>query len=94
MNKIQLARTSSLALEEATKSIANKVAEKTPHRLVIASETEEESKMVTSYEEATAKIANANEIREMKQESNYVQSYMGTGLGHADTVLQPLVLSR
>ena len=33
------------------------------------------------YEDATARIANAVEIRDMKQDRNYHQSYMKGGLG-------------
>ena len=37
--------------------------------------------MIFTYEDATAKIANAVEIRDMKQDRNFLQSYMKGGLG-------------
>ncbi len=38
--------------------------------------------MIKTFEEATANIANAVEIRDMKHDRNYLQSYMRGGIGH------------
>ena len=38
-------------------------------------------KMINTYEDATAKIANSVEIRDMKQDRNFLESYMRGGLG-------------
>ena len=40
-----------------------------------------------SFEDATARIANAVEIRDMKQDRNYHNSYMKGGLGRGHQVL-------
>jgi len=50
--------------------------------------------MINSLEDATAKIANALEIREMKKEKNFMQSYMAGGIGHGHSTVQPLVITR
>ena len=50
--------------------------------------------MINSYEEATAKIANAVEIRDMKHDRNYLQSYMRGGIGRGTATTQPLVITR
>ena len=51
--------------------------------------------MICSYEDATAKIANANEIRDMNQDKNFLQSYMHGGLGRGrNASVQPLVITR
>lgn len=42
---------------------------------------EKDHSPVESYEDATVKIANAVEIRDMKHDRNYHQSYMKGGLG-------------
>lgn len=53
-----------------------------------------EPEMLQTYEDATAKIANAIEIRDMKHEMQYVQSCMKGGLGRHVSTVQPLVISR
>ena len=50
--------------------------------------------MIQTYEDATAKIANAVEIRDMKMDRNYLQSYMKGGLGRGYSTIQPLVITR
>ena len=50
--------------------------------------------MINSYDDATAKIANAVELRDMKQDRNYCQSYMKGGLGRGYSTVQPLVITR
>ena len=49
---------------------------------------------VKTYEEATAKIANAEQIKTLIQQQNYVKSCNGQGIGHQRICLQPLVLTR
>ena len=47
-----------------------------------------------SFEDATAKIANAVEIREMKHERNFLASYAKGGLGRGTASNSPLVITR
>ena len=53
-----------------------------------------DSEMILTYDDATAKIANAVEIRDMKQDKNFLQSYMKGGLGRGHSTIQPLVITR
>jgi hypothetical protein len=50
--------------------------------------------MIMTFEDATAKIANAVEIRDMKQDRNLITSRMKDGLGRNLSSVQPLVISR
>ena len=50
--------------------------------------------MLTTLEDATAKIANAVEIRDMKDERNYFNSCQNMGIGRVSTSVQPLVITR
>ena len=50
--------------------------------------------MIHTYEDATAKIANSIEIRDMKQDRNFLESYMKGGLGRRHASVQPLVITR
>ena len=50
--------------------------------------------MLYSYEDATARIANAVEIRDLKRTKNYIQSCMKGGLGRQHQSVQPLVITR
>ena len=50
--------------------------------------------MIMTLEDATAKIANAAEIRDMKHDRNLINSCMKSGLGRNLNTVQPLVISR
>ena len=52
------------------------------------------AQMINTYEDATAKIANSIEIRDMKQDRNFLESYMKGGLGRRHASVQPLVITR
>lgn len=52
------------------------------------------NEMIMTIEEATARIANAVEIRDMKQDRNFLTSYNKGGLGRNQSTVQPLVISR
>ena len=49
---------------------------------------------VNSYEQATAQIANAEQIKNMMQQKAYVQSCYKQGIGRQQPCLQPVVFSR
>ena len=53
-----------------------------------------QSDMLQSYEDATARIANAIEIRDLKHEKQYMQSCMKSGVGRQQSSTQPLVITR
>jgi len=61
---------------------------------LIAKQQGEEHDMIMTFEDATAKIANAVEIRDMKQDRNLITSCMKDGLGRNLSSVQPLVISR
>ena len=48
---------------------------------IMSGDENKEAKMINTYEDATAKIANSVEIRDMKQDRNFLESYMKGGLG-------------
>ena len=50
--------------------------------------------MLQTYEDATARIANAVELRDLKHDKHYVQSCMKEGLGRHWASTQPLVITR
>jgi hypothetical protein len=50
--------------------------------------------MITSYEDASAKVANSEVLRDMRDESNYVKTTMKAGANCQETCFMPLVLSR
>ena len=50
--------------------------------------------MITTYDEATAKIANAEQLRKLRDERNYVKTTMKAGANCAESSFMPLILSR
>jgi hypothetical protein len=57
-------------------------------------ESDDNKGMIMTFEDATAKIANAVEIRDMKHDRNLINSCMKSGLGRNLNTVQPLVISR
>ena len=60
----------------------------------IKNSPEKKDEMIMTLEGATARIANAIELREMKQDRNFLASYNKGGLGRNYTTVQPLTISR
>lgn len=50
--------------------------------------------MTMTYEDATSKIANAIEIRDLNVDKNFIQSYMKGGIGRGYNSVTPLVITR
>jgi len=50
--------------------------------------------MIGTYEDATAHIANAAELRDLKNAKNLTQSSLKSGVGRGTATVQPLVITR
>ena len=61
---------------------------------VLSKNNEKDLTMINTYEEATAKIANSEYLRKMREEKNYVKTTMGAGANCTESCYMPFILSR